>query len=353
MTGRGGSDRKRVLVTGGAGYIGSHTVWQLVEGGYQVVVLDNLYSGHRWAVHPDADLVIGDAGDVPLVRGLLRDRGITSVVHFAGHIVVPESVRDPLKYYHNNTAVSRNLMAASIAEGVTAFVFSSSAAVYGIPEKVPADETTATAPISPYGTSKLMTEWMLRDLAAATIGTERPFRYIALRYFNVAGARLDGRLGQATPEATHLIKTACLAACGMRSHIDLFGTDYDTPDGTCIRDYIHVEDLADAHLLALKYLARGGASEVLNCGYGKGASVREVIQMVERISGHSIRVNETARRPGDPPLLTAEASRIRAVLAWAPKHQDLEVICRSAYQWERTLQDGTQGEGVARPIHSP
>lgn len=346
MTEFGGSDGKSVLVTGGAGYIGSHTVWQLVEGGYQVVVLDNLYSGHRWAVHPGAEIVIGDAGDMALVRSLLRERGIRSVVHFAGHIVVPESVRDPLKYYHNNTAVSRNLMAASVAEGVTNFVFSSSAAVYGIPARVPADETAETRPISPYGASKLMTEWMLRDLAAATVSAERPFRYVALRYFNVAGARLDGRLGQATPEATHLIKTACLVACGLRSHIDLFGTDYGTPDGTCIRDYIHVEDLAAAHLLALQYLARGGVSQVLNCGYGKGSSVREVINMVQRVSARDIPVHEVARRAGDPPSLTAAAQRVRDVLGWTPRHQDLEVICRSAYEWERAFLDGANRHEV-------
>jgi UDP-glucose 4-epimerase len=337
MTRQNRGDRKRVLVTGGAGYIGSHTVWQLVDAGYEVTVLDNLYSGHRWAVHPQAEFIVGDAGDTDKVTALLRERGIISVVHFAGHIVVPESVRDPLKYYHNNTAVSRNLMAASVAEGVTEFVFSSSAAVYGIPEKVPADEAAPTAPISPYGTSKLMTEWMLRDLAAATAGSQRPFRYIALRYFNVAGARLDGRLGQATPEATHLIKTACLVACGLRPQIDIFGTDYETPDGTCIRDYIHVEDLAAAHLLALRYLGDGNPSQVLNCGYGKGSSVREVIEMVRRVSGQAIPVQETGRRAGDPPLLTAAAGRVQEVLGWTPRHQSLEVICRSAYEWERAF----------------
>ncbi|MHB1514797.1 MAG: UDP-glucose 4-epimerase GalE [Acidiferrobacteraceae bacterium] len=349
MTRRSRADRKRVLVTGGAGYIGSHTVWQLVDAGYEVTVLDNLYSGHRWAVHPQAEFIVGDAGDTDKVRALLRERGIISVVHFAGHIVVPESVRDPLKYYHNNTAVSRNLMEASVAEGVTEFVFSSSAAVYGIPAKVPADEETPTAPISPYGASKLMTEWMLRDLAVATVGSQRPFRYIALRYFNVAGARLDGRLGQATPDATHLIKTACLVACGLRSHIDIFGTDYDTPDGTCIRDYIHVEDLAAAHLLALRYLGDGKSAQILNCGYGRGSSVREVIEMVRRVSGQAVPVQEAGRRAGDPPLLTAAAERVRKVLGWVPQHQSLEVICRSAYEWERSFsKDGVVPEREGR-----
>lgn len=326
---------KRVLVTGGCGYIGSHTHWRLVEAGYSVVVLDNLYSGHRWALHPRAELIEGDAGDIHKVRSILRDKRIDAVIHFAGHIVVPESVHNPLKYYKNNTCVSRNLISASLAEGVRYFIFSSSAAVYGMPETLPVSELASTAPISPYGSSKLMTEWMLRDVAASTSASTRPFRYVALRYFNVAGARSDGHLGQATPEATHLIKVACQAACGLRAQVNVFGNDYPTEDGTCVRDYIHVEDLAAAHLDALAYLRNGGGSQALNCGYGRGFSVRDVICMVKRVSGVDFIVRDDAPRPGDPPILVADASQVRIVLGWNPGMDDLETICRSAYQWER------------------
>jgi UDP-glucose 4-epimerase len=319
-----------VLVTGGAGYIGSHTSHQLVDAGHRVVVLDNLYSGHRWAVPAGAAFVEGDAGDPGLTRPLLRDHAIDAVIHFAGHIVVPESVTDPLKYYRNNTCVSRSLIEACAAEGVNKFIFSSSAAVYGMPERLPANEDSPTAPINPYGASKLMTEWMLRDVAAGA-----HFFYVALRYFNVAGARADGTLGQATPEATHLIKVASQTACGLRDHVAIFGTDYETPDGTCIRDYIHVEDLAQAHLDALAYLARSGASRVLNCGYGRGFTVREILDTVRRVSGVTFKVKEEARREGDPPMLIADAARIREVLGWKPVHDDIEVICGSAYQWEK------------------
>ena len=326
---------RNVLVTGGAGYIGSHTCHRLVEAGFGVVVLDNLYSGHPWAVPPEAIFVRGDAGDAALVRELIGRHAIDAVVHFAGHIIVPESVKDPLKYYRNNVAVSRDLIEACIAEGVGQFVFSSSAAVYGIPGRSGAiGEDAAPDPINPYGRTKLMTEWMLEDAARAFAS----FRYVALRYFNVAGARLDGTLGQATRESTHLIKIASEAACGLRDRVSIFGTDYPTPDGTCVRDYIHVEDLAQAHIDALGYLRRDGASCVLNCGYGKGYSVREILKVVRQVSGVDFPVEEAPRRAGDPPSLVADARRIREVLGWRAHHDDIRVICESAIRWERSLQ---------------
>jgi UDP-glucose 4-epimerase len=333
---------KRILVTGGAGYIGSHTHWQLVDAGYSVVVLDNLYSGHRWAVHPSASFEEGNAGDIELVRRLLRQHKIDAVLHFAGHIVVPESVGNPLKYYLNNTVVSRNLIDACVQEQVGNFIFSSTAAVYGTPKEMPVTEETPTAPINPYGTSKLMTEWMLRDVAAS-----QRFRYVALRYFNAAGARVDGALGQATPEATHLIKVACQTACGLRDRISVFGTDYETPDGTCVRDYIHVDDLAAAHIAALRYLESGKKSQVFNCGYGRGFSVREVLAMVKQVSGTEFRVDESPRRPGDSSILISDSSRLRRELRWQPKHQDLRVICESAYRWERKLLQSSAPAGAA------
>jgi UDP-glucose 4-epimerase len=345
-----------VLVTGGAGYIGSHTVRQLVDTGHDVVVLDNLSTGHRWAVSPRALLVQGDAGDKSAVAELLDRHGVRAVVHFAGSIVVPESVVDPLKYYRNNTCVSRNLIETCVERGVDRFIFSSTAAVYGIPDIQPVSETTPPRPINPYGTSKLMIEWMLRDTAAGFAARGEPgrFRYVALRYFNVAGASLDGTLGQATPEATHLIKVACEAACGLRKGVTVFGTDYPTVDGTCVRDYIHVEDLARAHLDALRYLEGGGSSEVLNCGYGRGFSVRQVLAAVERASGMALDFADGERRAGDPPALVAESARIRQVLGWQPRHDDLELICRTAYHWEKSLQRvppqqraGTSARGAA------
>ena len=329
---------KCVLVTGGAGYIGSHIVWRLIEAGYPVVVLDNLYSGHRWAVHKDAEFVEGDVGDTALVRDVLRKHKVGAVIHLAGYIVVPESVADPLKYYRNNTCASHDLIEACIEAGVNNFVYSSSAAVYGNPERVPLGEDSATIPASPYGSSKLMTEWILRDVASSQKATGRGFRYIALRYFNVAGARSDGRLGQATPTATHLIKVACEAACGLRDHVAIFGTDYDTPDGTCIRDYIHVEDLATAHLAALGYLDNGGASQALNCGYGRGYSVRDVLDMVRTVSGSDFDIRETTRRPGDVTALVADSTRLQRMMDWQPRHANLETICRSAFEWEKTYQ---------------
>lgn len=318
-------------MTGGAGYIGSHVVKQLGQRGERVVVLDNLSTGFADAVLYGR-LLIGDVGDRQLVRQILERYDIRTVMHFAAHTVVPESVRDPLKYYGNNTANTRNLLECCAEAGVENFIFSSTAAVYGMPEAQPADEETPVAPINPYGTSKLMSEWMLRDLARAS-----GLRYVALRYFNVAGCDPEGRIGQSTPEATLLIKVACEAAVGKRNRIDVFGTDYPTPDGTCIRDYIHVEDLADAHLRALYYLREGGESQVLNCGYGHGYSVREVLDAVRRTSGSDFPVREAPRRPGDPTELIAGAERIRQVLNWRPRYNDLEFIVRTSLAWEQRL----------------
>ena len=324
-----------ILVTGGAGYIGSHTSRQLIGAGYSVTVVDNLYSGHRWAIPDEATFIEGDVGDHPLMESVLKERKINAVVHFAGHIVVPESVSDPLKYYSNNALNSGRLIAACQEAGVEHFVFSSTAATYGAPQVISIDEQVRTEPINPYGRTKLITEWMLEDIAHAA--NRSPFRYIALRYFNVAGASLDTTLGQATPEATHLIKVACEAATGQRESITIFGTDYETDDGTCIRDYIHVEDLAGAHLNALTWLLKGGDSQVLNCGYGHGYSVREVIETVKAVSGVDFEVVEGSRRAGDPPELIADSSRIRERLGWTPNLDNLEIICRTAWKWEQKL----------------
>ena len=333
-----------ILVTGGAGYIGSHTSRQLIGAGYSVTVVDNLYSGHRWAVPDEATFIEGDVGDHPLMESVLKERKINAVVHFAGHIVVPESVSDPLKYYSNNALNSGRLIAACQEAGVEHFVFSSTAATYGAPQVISIDEQVRTEPINPYGRTKLITEWMLEDIAHAA--NRSPFRYIALRYFNVAGASLDTTLGQATAEATHLIKVACEAATGQRESITIFGTDYETDDGTCIRDYIHVEDLAGAHLNALTWLLKGGDSQVLNCGYGHGYSVREVIETVKAVSGVDFEVVEGSRRAGDPPELIADSSRIRERLGWTPNLDNLEIICRTAWKWEQKLSSQhTAGSG--------
>jgi len=318
-----------VLVTGGAGYIGSHVVRQLGEAGQRVVILDNLSKGFRDAVL-FGELVIGDTADRELVSRVLEDYNVDSVLHFAAHTIVPESVADPLKYYRNNTCSTRNLLECCAAHGVKHFIFSSTAAVYGIPAGSFASEDSLLAPINPYGTSKLMSEWMLRDLAAAS-----DLRYVALRYFNVAGSDPEGRIGQNTPEATLLIKVACEAAVGKRDDVAIFGTDYPTPDGTGVRDYIHVEDLAAAHLKALDYLRRGGESATLNCGYGHGYSVREVLNAVQRAHGAPLSIREEPRRAGDPPTLVAGADRIRDVLGWEPRYDDLDAIVRSSLQWER------------------
>jgi len=320
-----------ILITGGAGYIGSHVARQLGERGEQLVTLDNLSSGFRSAVL-HGEFVHGDTGDAALLRRLLAAHGIETVMHFAAHIVVPESVADPLKYYRNNTANTRTLLECCVAAGVRNFVFSSTAAVYGIPASGVASEDSPTAPINPYGWSKLMSERMLADVAAVN-----PMRYVALRYFNVAGADPGGRIGQSTPAATHLIKVACEQATGKRDRVEIYGTDYETPDGTGVRDYIHVEDLAAAHLKALDYLRAGGSSTTLNCGYGEGYSVRQVLDQVAQVAGKPLRIVESPRRAGDPAQLVARADRIRERLGWQPQHQDLGGIVRSAFAWEQRL----------------
>jgi UDP-glucose 4-epimerase len=324
----------RILLTGGAGYIGSHVLRQLRQRGEQVIVVDNLSTGFAKSLL-GAPLTIADVGDRERIGEQLRQHRVSTVMHFAAHTVVPESVRDPLKYYANNTCGTRNLLAACVETGVRNFVFSSTAAVYGMPSSGVADETTTPAPINPYGRSKLMSELMLADAADAS-----GMRFVALRYFNVAGADLEGRIGQSTPNATHLIKVACQHALGMRESVAIFGTDYDTPDGTGIRDYIHVEDLADAHLRALDYLRDGGPSVTLNCGYGRGFSVREVLDAVARVSARTLDVIEGPRRDGDPPRVVARADRLRSLLDWRPRHDELELIVRTALAWERQLAAG-------------
>ncbi|MCW5697133.1 MAG: UDP-glucose 4-epimerase GalE [Bauldia sp.] len=321
-----------ILVTGGAGYIGSHTVWDLVDNGESVVVLDNLATGFRWAIAPEAKLVEGDIGDQALVDRIIRDEKVEAIIHFAGSVVVPDSVADPLGYYLNNTVKSRALIESAVRGGVKAFIFSSTAAVYGMAETMPVDERAATAPISPYGRSKLMTETMLADTAAA-----HPLSYVVLRYFNVAGADPKGRVGQSTRGATHLIKVAAETALGKRSEIEVFGTDYPTPDGTGVRDYIHVTDLARAHVAALDYLRRGGGSLTANCGYGRGYSVLEVLDSVQRVSGKRLNIRFGPRRPGDPAAIVAEASLIRRQFDWKPERDDLDGIVRSALAWEEQL----------------
>lgn len=321
-----------VLVTGGAGYIGSHMVLNLADAGENVIVLDNLVTGFDWAIDGRATFESGNAGDIDLVRRLIDKHGITEIVHFAGSIVVPESVIDPLKYYANNTATSRNLIEAAIKGGVKHFIFSSTAAVYGMTGLAPVIETTPLSPISPYGRSKLMTEWMLADVAAA-----HPMTFGVLRYFNVAGADPAKRSGQSTPMATHLIKVACQVALGQREKMDIFGTDYETPDGTGVRDYIHVSDLIAAHALLLKHLRKGGESTTLNCAYGQGYSVRQVVDTVRAVTGVHIRADEGPRRAGDPASITATGEKVRALLGWVPQHDDLTEIVESAYWWERHL----------------
>jgi UDP-glucose 4-epimerase len=321
-----------VLVTGGAGYIGSHMALRLGDGGEKAVVLDNLVTGFDWAVDHRATFVTGDAGDMDLVGRLIREHGITEIIHFAGSAIVPESVSDPLKYYRNNTATSRNLIEAAVKGGVHGFIFSSTAAVYGMTGLAPVEETTPLLPMSPYGRSKLMTEWMLQDTAAAT-----PLRYGVLRYFNVAGADPQKRSGQSSATATHLIKVAVQTALGQRAKMDIFGTDYETPDGTCIRDYIHVTDLIEAHWLLLKHLRSDGESTTMNCAYGQGYSVREVIDMVKSVSGVNFAVTEGPRRPGDPAAITATGEKVRQVLGWTPAHDSLDEMVSTALEWERYL----------------
>ncbi len=322
-----------VLVTGGAGYIGSHAVLALLDAGWQVVVVDNLVTGFDWAVDPRAKLVVANIADDDKVRAAIRDNGVIAIMHFAGSVVVPESVTDPLKYYRNNTAASRSLIESAVAEGVKHFIFSSTAATYGIPEVVPVREDSPKQPINPYGMSKLMTEIMLKDVAAA-----HPINYAALRYFNVAGADPQGRSGQSTAGATHLIKIAAEAATGKRSHVSVFGTDFDTPDGTGVRDYIHVSDLAAAHVDALDLLiAKPTENHTMNAGYGRGFSVLQVLDAVDRVTNLTIERKLEGRRAGDPDALIADNSAILAALPWRPKHDDLEGIVKDALAWERKL----------------
>ena len=321
-----------VLVTGGAGYIGSHTVLQLVARGERVVVLDDLSTGFRQAVR-DVPLIVGNVGDRKITDALLAEHKVDTIIHFAAHTIVPESVSNPLKYYGNNTCATRSLLEAASQAGVKHFVFSSTAAVYGIPAAGLASEETPLSPINPYGASKLMSEMMLRDLSAAT-----PLRHVILRYFNVAGSDPQGRIGQSTKAATLLVKVAVEAAVGKRAQLSVFGTDFPTPDGTGVRDYIHVEDLARAHLSALDYLRAGGASLTANCGYGHGYSVREVLQSVERVAGVKLNVKDEPRRAGDPPSLVAKTDKVRAVLGWKPQLDDIDTIVRTSLEWERRLQ---------------
>ena len=322
-----------ILVTGGAGYIGSHTVLALMDRGLSPVVIDNLTTGRRNLVPGGVPFVEGDAGDIGLVREIVRQHGCGAVLHFAGSIVNPESFEKPLDYYANNVSVSRNLLEACVAETIGAFIFSSSAAVYGDPKKVPIPEDAALAPVSPYGKTKLVTEWMVRDVTAAT-----GMGFAALRYFNVAGADADGRSGQVGP-ATHLVKIAAEVATGGRQGVTIFGDDFDTPDGTCIRDYIHVTDIAAAHVDALEHLQNGGDSLVLNCGYGSGYSVRQVLDMVNEILDDPIPVETGPRRIGDVGTLVADSGRISEALGWTPRHGDLRTMIESALAWERILQN--------------
>src|SRR5882757_3279371 len=320
-----------ILVTGGAGYIGSHVARQLGEAGQRVVVIDNLCKGFKQAV-TSGDLVVGDVGDHDLVARLLAEHDIDTVMHFAAHISVAESVANPLKYYGNNTCCTRTLLQACVENNVKNFVFSSSAAVYGVPEGGYAGEDSPTNPINAYGTSKLMSEWMLRDVAAVN-----PLRYVALRYFNVAGAHPGGQIGHSTVNSHLLTKVACEALVGKRPHVSVFGSDYPTPDGTGVRDYLHIEDLAAAHLNALNYLRGGGKSIALNVGYGHGYSVREVLRMVEAVAGEPLNIREEPRRAGDPAYLVARAERVRTELGWHPRYDDLQAIVSSSVAWERKL----------------
>jgi UDP-glucose 4-epimerase len=322
-----------VLVTGGAGYIGSHMVLELVDAGEPAVVLDNLSTGHDWAVAPGVPLVVGDSGDQDLVARIIRQYGVDAIIHFAASIVVPDSVRDPLGYYRNNTVNSRALIECASRHGVRHFIFSSTAAVYGNPTEIPVTENAATAPISPYGSSKLMSEVMLRDA-----GRAHGLNHVILRYFNVAGADPRGRAGQSTRQATHLIKVAVEAALGLRDKLDVFGNDYPTPDGSCVRDYIHVSDLARAHSDALRHLRSGAASSLTpNCGYGHGFSVFEVIDAVKRVSVVDFKVEIAPRRDGDPAQIVADSGRARATLRWQPRFDDLSTIVAHALAWEREL----------------
>jgi UDP-glucose 4-epimerase len=322
-----------VLVTGGAGYIGSHMVWELLDQGEDVVVVDNLSTGFAWAVPSGVPFIEGDVGDRELMAGAIARHGVDTIIHFAGSVVVPESVDNPLKYYENNTGKTRHLLEVAVKAGIDKFIFSSTAAVYGTPLSfAPIREDAILNPMSPYGSSKLMSEIMVRDVAEA-----HGMRYVMLRYFNVAGADPAGRTGLSARSATHLIKVACEAAVGKRSHMKVFGADYPTPDGTCVRDFIHVSDLVSAHHTALNFLREGGRKFTANCGYSRGFSVMEVIDAVKRVSGRDFRVTIDQRRPGDIPMMVANAHRLQSRLGWKPRHDDLDFIISSALNWERRL----------------
>jgi UDP-glucose 4-epimerase len=328
-----------VLVTGGAGYIGSHMVRALTDAGESVVVIDNLSTGFSQFLPEGVPLFIGDAADENLVEGVISAHQVETIIHFAGSVVVLDSMRDPLAYYRNNTMTTRSLLNAAVKCGVNRFIFSSTAAVYGNPDQVPVPEHAPTRPLSPYGSSKLMTEVILHDVASA-----HGMNYVVLRYFNVAGADPEARIGLATAGATHLLKVAVEAATGQRAKIDVFGTDYPTPDGSCIRDFVHVSDLAQAHHAALSYLRRGGASVTLNCGYGRGHSVKETIEAVRRVSGRNFAVQFAPRRPGDIMTMIADTSRIRTTLDWTPQYDDLDTIAAHALKWEEKLFRERHGE---------
>lgn len=327
-----GDIKMKILVTGGAGYIGSHIVLLLGKLGHEVTVIDNLSTGRRESVI-GAELIVGDISDSALLDKVMSEKDFDACVHFAGSIIVPESVTNPTKYYENNTANSLNLIQACLRNKISKFLFSSTAAVYGLPVGGECVESTPVTPINPYGKSKLMTEWMLEDTASA----HDHFNYVALRYFNVAGANVEGKVGQCSPFSTHLIKIACETALGKRKSISVFGNDYQTPDGTCIRDYIHTDDLAQAHIDAIKYLVDGGKSDIFNCGYGHGFSVKEVLETVKKVSGVDFEVTQGPRRDGDAPNLIAVSSKIRKTLGWKPKHDDLSLIVKTALEWERNL----------------
>ncbi len=339
----------KLLITGGAGYIGSHAAHQLVDEGHQVVVVDSLYSGHRWAVPERARFVEGNVADTALMERVLREEAIEAVLHFAAHVEVGESVADPAKYYRNNTLASLGLFEACVRTGVGRVIFSSTAAVYGEPTSDAAlTENSPLLPVNPYGASKLMSERMLADLSRAAGGR---LSYVILRYFNAAGARGDLRVGQATPRATHLVKIAAETALGQRDSITVHGTDYPTADGTCLRDYIHIDDLVQAHIDALKYLEGGGASDIFNVGYGHASSVLEVIAAMSRVSGSEIRMVKGPRRAGDPSVVLSDNQKIRRVLGWQPRFDDLDLICRTAFEWEKILQSKKKVSNADKRTH--
>lgn len=330
---------EKILVTGGAGFIGSHTVRQLLEDNHEVIVLDNLSTGFARALPKNVALIKGSVGDETLVEKIIQDNGITDIIHFAAHLLVPESVQKPFKYYQNNVVASQNLIRVAVEQNVKNFIFSSTCAVYGMIDTYPVDENYPKNPISPYGRSKNVTEWTLEDVAVAIENNhiDSDFRYVALRYFNVAGARLDGTLGQMTENAIHIIKVCCETILGVRDAVTVFGTDYATEDGTCVRDYIHVEDLAAAHLDALRYLRAGGKSDVFNCGYGQGYSVKQIIDVMKKVSGVDFKVIEGKRREGDPPAIAADNRKIKSILGWTPNYDDIELIAKTALDWEKKM----------------